>query len=127
MDMDTLAARLREAFLGTETGEAVPFDELKDAVKDRWQRVADAAAIRVPFSDAQIERMARAARETLLPDEPEDGAYWPHWLAAVRAALAAASGTQGRRSPVLMAQPGRRLLPDGRARAAGPRSWSQPT
>jgi len=57
--MDTLAARLREAFLGTETGEAVPFDELKDAVKDRWQRVADAAAIRVPFSDDQVEALAR--------------------------------------------------------------------
>ena len=42
---DTLAARLREAYLGTDTGDAVPFDELKPAVCDRWQRVADAARV----------------------------------------------------------------------------------
>jgi len=159
--MDTLAARLREAFLGTETGEAVPFDELKDAVRDRWQRVADAARqvppegialaaarerghraalrvpsveelatigheantnfvvhedaatairdavlaglptgehapIRVPFSDAQIERMAEAAHTRRMRDE-ERTKHWKDlplfakdaWRQGIRAALAA--------------------------------------
>jgi len=80
--MDTLAARLREAFLGTETGEAVPFDELKDAVKDRWQRVADAARIRVPFSDAQIQRMGAAALKASFTKNMS-------WSDIIRAALAA--------------------------------------
>ena len=89
---DTLAARLREAYLGTDTGDAVPFDELKPAVCDRWQRVADAARVpaEVPFSDAQIERMANTCCNTF-----HGLNYWIHtpyqhlWRSAIRAALAA--------------------------------------
>lgn len=44
--------------------------------------------IPVPFSDAQIDAMAKAARRVLLGSSETD-ANWPLWYSAIRAALAA--------------------------------------
>jgi len=94
---DTLAARLRAALVGDYTGDVMPFDELKPEIQARWQRVADVARtraevpapIRVPFSDAQIERMAKAARDSTSPVIPWEEADRSFWRRCIRAALAA--------------------------------------
>lgn len=61
----------------------------KTATEAVWLLSLALTPIRVPFSDAQIERMAEACRADLIPEEGWDDANKPRKRTAIRAALAA--------------------------------------
>jgi hypothetical protein len=112
------AARLR--WLGCDAADAVPWAELKQCVRDRWLGVLEAVApadneirvigngqpftvthngvplvpaLRVPFSDEQIERMAKAARDGFYGEAAhcnwDECTLKDDWHNGIRAALAA--------------------------------------
>jgi len=62
------AAAMRVAYLGDKAGDCISWDELKPCVRSQWLAALDYAALapvtRVPFSDDQIERMARGLRQS---------------------------------------------------------------
>lgn len=43
MEMDAIAAAMRLALLGTSAELAVPFEQLKPEIRDRWRMVVDVA------------------------------------------------------------------------------------
>jgi len=72
-DLDTLAARARAAYLDTD--EAIPWDELKPCIRERWRAVVEAATA---GTDATLAAMTveRDNYKSMLEDEVACGSEY---------------------------------------------------